>query len=220
MPGSATVVAWTSRHHRRTDQSTRRSQTRTDPGTALAAFGSFAFRNQRFNCRPGSFAFRRCGPTPLPGELRRRGLRQARRESRRPNRSPPGGTSKRRAVRAADRRSLSPAGVWARSAEKQKNPVSSENESFGFRGGVGIPLPGSDCAGPLRGLPCVCWSRRAARVRLSPSSRRSGASLGGAIRPSGVCQPHPENRKTRATPQDPGGSIAFHVWAGKLSLAS
>ncbi len=57
---------------------------------------------------------------PLPGELRRRGLRQDRRGTRRPNRSPPGGTSNRRGVREADRRSLSPAGAWGIRPAKRK----------------------------------------------------------------------------------------------------
>ena len=58
---------------------------------------------------------------PLPGELRRRGLRQDRRGTRQPNRLPPGETSKRRAVREADRRSLSPAGGIPRQARKKRD---------------------------------------------------------------------------------------------------
>ena len=57
---------------------------------------------------------------PLLGELRRRGLRQDRRETRRPNRSPPGGTSNRRGVREADRRSLSLAGACRPRPAKSK----------------------------------------------------------------------------------------------------
>ena len=63
------------------------------------------------------------GLIPLLGEFRRRGLRQDRRGTRQPNRLPPGGTSNRREVRAADRRSLSPAGAGATQPAKRKPQV-------------------------------------------------------------------------------------------------
>ena len=51
--------------------------------------------------------------------------------------------------------------------------------------GAPCPRPGSGCAGPLRGLPCGCWSRRAATFSVALFPGGPGAILGGEIRPAG-----------------------------------
>ena len=61
--------------------------------------------------------------------------------------------------------------------------------------GTACPLPGSGCAGPLRGLPCVCWSRRAATCSVALFPGGPGASLGGEIRPAGVWATGSEKQK-------------------------
>ena len=64
--------------------------------------------------------------------------------------------------------------------------------------GAARPPLGSGCAGPLRGLPCVCWSRRAATCSVALFPGGPGAILGGAIRPA-AARPRP-GRKEQVTP--------------------